>query len=147
MNTLKLEIEIRLTTRKIVNLTDKYKGKNLGELYFKASNNCNEKFISEFIFAFAEKDGKTPFNGDINQVYDFLDNYMKENKKSYKDIYNDIAEIINEEGFFSKKMTKEELTEALNNPMASINMEETMKNVVDKIATEVASEEFKGYKG
>ena len=44
-------------------------------------------------------------------------------------------------------MTVEELEVAMSNPMASINMEETMKTVVEKVAMEVAQEEFKGYKG
>lgn len=147
MNTEKLQIELRITTRKIVDLTNKFKGKNLADIYFKASNNYDEKALAEFILAFGEKENKSPFNNDINRVYDFIDEYKKENNKSYEDIYNEIAEVINEEGFFSKKMTKEELSSAMNNPMASINMEDTMRNVVDKIATEVATEEFKGYKG
>ena len=147
MNTLKLQIELRLTTRKIINLTDKYKNKNLGELYFKASNDVSEKALAEVINAFAEIDGKNPFSGDINKVYDFIDEYKKENNKTYEDIYKEIAEVINNEGFFSKKMTVEELEVAMSNPMSSINMEETMKTVVEKVAMEVAQEEFKGYKG
>lgn len=147
MNTEKLEIELRLTTRKIINLTDKYKNKNLGDLYFKVANDLSEKALAEIIYTFAEVDGKNPFNGDINKVYDFIDDYKKESNKTYEDIYKEIAEVINNEGFFSKKMTKEELQLAMSNPMASINMEETMKTVVEKVAMEVAQEEFKGYKG
>lgn len=147
MNTEQLEIELRFTTKKIINLTDKYKFKNLGELYFKYSNDLSEKALAEIINTFAEKEGKNPFNGDINKVYDFIDEYMKQNGKHYEDIYKEIAEVINEEGFFSQKMTKEELQVAMSNPMASINMEETMKTVVEKVATEVAQGEFKGYKG
>lgn len=147
MNTQNLNVELRLTTRKIISLTDKFKGKNLGDIYFKISNDCNERALAEIIMAFGEVEGKNPFSGDINKVYDFIDAYKKENNKSYEQIYSEIAEVINDEGFFSKKMTKEELKSAMNNPLASINMEETMKQVVNKVATDVATEEFKGYKG
>jgi hypothetical protein len=145
MMTEQLEIELRFSTKKIINLTERFKTKNLSDLYFKIANEKNEKGLAEIISTFAEKDGKTPFNNDLNKVYDFIDEYKKENNKSYEDIYNDIAEVINDEGFFSKKMTKEELTMLMNNPMSSINMEETMKSVVDKVATEFATNEFKGY--
>lgn len=147
MNTQKLQVELRLTTRRIVNFTERNKGKNLGDIYFKSSNNCNEKFLAEFILMFGELEEKSPFNGDINRVYDFIDDYKKENNKTYEQIYIEIAEVINDEGFFSKKMTKEELKQLMNNPMSSINLEDTMREVVNKVATEVATEEFKGYKG
>jgi hypothetical protein len=146
MKTGKLEVELRPTTRKIINLTEKNKEKNLSELYFKSANDKSEKALAEIIFAFGEVDGKSPFNGDINRVYDFIDDYKFENKKTYNDIYKEIAEMVNEQGFFSMKMTKEELAQALNNPLASLNMEETMKMAIEKVTTEIAAEEFKGYK-
>ena len=127
-------------------MTKELKGKNLSELYFKYFNECNEEALAKIIFTFAEKDGKNAFE-NMETVYDFIDDYKKENEKTYEDIYKEIAEVINDEGFFSKKMTKEELEEIMHNPLASINLEETMKTVVEKVATEIVQDEsFKGHK-
>lgn len=146
MKTSNLTLELILSTRKIIKLTDEFKGKNLSELYFKIANEKSEKGLATIINAFGEVDGKTPFNGDINKVYDFIDEYKKENKKSYEEIYREIAEVINEEGFFTNKMTKEQLTEQLNNPMSSIDLQETIKTAVNNVMSEMATNEFKGYK-
>lgn len=146
MKTEKLTIELRLTTRKIINLTEKFKESNLNELFFKSANKKNVKALAEIILAFGEVEGKSPFNNDMNKVYDFIDDYKKDNEKSYEDIYMEFSEVINNEGFFSKKMTKAELKAEMENPMSSINMEETMKTVMDKVATKMATDEFNGYK-
>ena len=146
MKTKDLTIELRPTTRKIINLTDKFKEHNLSELFFKCANKTDIKAMAEIVFAFGECDGKSPFNNDMNRVYDFIDNYKNENSKSYEDIYNEFSEVLNSEGFFSKKMTKKELDEAMDNPMSSIDMEQAMKTVMDKVATEMATKEFNGYK-
>lgn len=147
MKTEKLTIDLVFTTKKIVRLTEELKGKNLSDLYFKALNNSDIKSLATIILAFGELEGKSPFNSDINKVYDFIDEYKKENKKTYEDIYKEIAEVVNEEGFFTKKMTKEELTEKINNPLASLDLEETIKNAANKVATNTMTEAFKGYQG
>lgn len=147
MKTEKLTIDLVFTTKKIVRLTEELKGKNLSDLYFKALNNSDIKSLATIILAFGELEGKSPFNSDINKVYDFIDEYKKENKKTYEDIYKEIAEVVNEEGFFTKKMTKEELTEKINNPLASLDLEETIKNAANKVATNTMTEAFNGYQG
>ena len=147
MKTEKLEIEIRPTTRKIVNLTSKLKGKNLSEIYFKAFNDSDLGVLTEIIFTFGEKEGKNPFNNDINKVYDFIDEYKVENKLTYEDIYTEIGEMINDEGFFVKKMTKEAFKQKLQDPMSSINMEEIIRNATERVATEQVIAEFKGQQG
>jgi len=147
MKTEKISLELVFTTRKIIKLTEEFKNKNLSELYFKALANCDMKTLAQIILSFGEVEGKSPFNNDLNKVYDFIDDYKKENKKTYEEIYEEIAEVINNEGFFIKKMTKEELTAMKNNPLSSMDLEATMKNIVDKVATEIVTEEFKGYQG
>jgi len=147
MKTEKLTIDLVFSTKKIVRLTEELKGKNLSDLYFKALNNSDIKSLATIILVFGELEGKNPFNSDINKVYDFIDEYKKENKKTYEDIYKEIAEVINEEGFFIKKMTKEELMEKINNPLASLDLEETIKNAANKVATDTMTDAFKGYQG
>jgi hypothetical protein len=145
MKTEKLTIELVLSTKKIVKLTSELKGKNLSELYFKALSNADPESLAYIINAFGENEGKNPFNNDLNKVYDFIDDYKKENKKTYEDIFVEIAEVINAEGFFHKKMTKEEMEQLKQTSL--FNMDETMKSVVDKVAFEMVSNEFKGHQG
>lgn len=147
MKTEKLTVELVFSTKKIVRLTEELKGKNLSELYFKALNSCDVKALAIIISAFAENDGKPIFNGDINKAYDFVDAYKKENNKTYQQIYEEIAEVINEEGFFTKKMTAEEMTTMKSSVLSSIDIEETVKTAVNRIATEAVEKEFKGYQG
>lgn len=142
-----IELELRPTTRKIINLTEKNKDKNLSELYFKALHDCDVKVLAEIIMAFGEVEGKSPFNSDINKVYDFIDAYKKESKATYEDIYKELAEMVNSEGFFPKKMTKEELNDKISNPLASLNMEETIKTAADRVASEMMTEAFRGHQG
>jgi hypothetical protein len=145
MKTSDQEIEIRLTTKKIINLTKGLENKNLAQKYFKALQEGDIEFLAELIFIFGEFEEKSPFNGDRNKVYDFIDKYKKENNKTYLDIYKEIAEAVNEEGFFVKKMTQEELKEAFDTPVMNIDamMEEATKNV----AAQVIAEEFRGHQG
>ena len=79
-------------------------------------------------------------------MYDFIDDYILENKKGYSQIFAEMAEAINEEGFFNRKMTKAELKEKISNPLSAVNMNDIIKNSAEKAITAVAEKEFQGYK-
>ena len=64
-----------------------------------------------------------------------------------KKVDKDIAIAINEEGFFRTKMTEEELQARMNDILSSLNYEDILKNSVEKMATEVVTDEFRGFKG
>ncbi len=140
-------INLVLKTRKIVDIANTLKSKNFEEIYFKSRNECDLDALSKIIYTLTEDvDGKKPF-ASSQEVYDFLDDYKKETGKSYTDIYNELTEFINEECFFNKKMTPEELADKTDGLMSSINTENIVKNVVEKTVTQVAQEEFRGYMG
>ena len=44
-------------------------------------------------------------------------------------------------------MTEEELQARMNDILSSVNYEDIIKNSVEKMATEVVTDEFKGFKG
>lgn len=141
-------INIVLRTRKIVDITNKLQGKNFEELYFKAMNENNLEALSKILFIFAEDEaGLSSFKSNY-EAMDFIDDYKEENKKSYQDIFNELANTINDEGFFKVKMTKKELQEKISNPLSSLNMEEVIKNSAEKAISKVTEEQvFQGYKG
>ena len=94
----------------------------------------------------AENEDKTSSFKNNTEVYDFIDDYMAENDKTYKAIFEEIAEAINEEGFFNSKMTKKDLKDKMSNPLSSMNMNEVIKNSAEKAITKVAEQEFQGYR-
>ena len=139
-------VKLVLRTRKIVDIAHTLKGKNFEEVFFKAKNDMDLDALSKIIYTLAEGEGdKNPFTTS-QDVYDFLDDYRKEHKKTYDDIFNDLTEFINKEGFFNKKMTKEELAEKTDGLMSSVDTPSIVKNVVEKAVAQVAEEEFRGYK-
>lgn len=142
------KINLVFTTRKIVNISNILKGKNFEDLYFKAMNENDLDALSKIIFVFAEDEVGIKSFKTSEEVYDFIDDYKQENNKTYQDIFNEMAGIINEEGFFKIKMNKKQLQEKTSNPLSGINMNEVIKSSAEKAISKVAEEEvFKGYMG
>lgn len=141
------EFKLVPRTRKVIELTEKSKSRNLNDLIFGALNETNIKVLAELIYSFAEfNDGKQVFNS-VKLVYDFIDEWKQENDKGYVDLFKEVIEVVNDMGFFTKKMTQKELEEEMNNPMPLFNLQEIAMNSAQKMMDEIAQEEFRGYKG
>ena len=140
------KINLVLRTRKIADIAKKLEGKNFEDVYFKAMSEFDLDALSKIIFILAENEDKTSSFKSQTDVYDFIDDYMEENKKTYKDIFTEIAEDINKEGFFNNKMTKEQLKDKMSSPLSSMNMNEVIKNSAEKAIAKVAEQEFQGYR-
>lgn len=141
------EFKLVPRTRKVIELTEKLKSKNLNDLIFGALNETNIKILAELIYSFAEfDDGKQVFNS-VKLVYDFIDEWKQENDKGYVELFKEVIEVVNDMGFFTKKMTQKELEEEMNNPMPLFNLQEIAMNSAQKMMDEIAQEEFRGYKG
>jgi len=138
-------VELVVKTRKIIALAKLLKDDKFEDAFFKAVRDCNIELLAQIILILAESgENINPFNG-IDDVCDFLDEYIAESKKNLSDIYFVITEAINEKGFFSSKMTKKDLQARIDDIMSSVNYEGIIKNSIEKMATEVVTEEFKGY--
>lgn len=146
LETKKQKINLVLRTRKIADIAKKLEGKNFEDVYFKAMNEFDLEALSKIIYILAENEDKTSSFKSSTDVYDFIDDYMEENKKTYKDIFTEIAEDINKEGFFNSKMTKEQLKDKMLSPLSSMNMNEVIKNSAEKAIAKVAEQEFQGYR-
>lgn len=135
-------VTLVFTTRRIVNISNQLKEKNFEDLYFKAMNENNLDALSKIIYSFAEdiENGAKSFKTS-EEVYDFLDDYKKENNKSYEDIFQEIAEVINEEGFFNTKMSKEALTQKILNPLSGIDMNSLVKKSTEKAMAKIVEQE------
>lgn len=139
------EFKLIPRTRKVVDLTERLKTKNLNDLIFEALNNGNIKVLAELIKSFAENEDEKPTFSSLNIVYDFIDDWKRENEKDYTDLFKEVIEVVNEMGFFKNKMTKEELEKMIDNPIPMLDMKELAVNSAQKIMDEIAQEEFRGY--
>lgn len=148
-------VTLELKTRKIVDIITLAGAKNFEDYFFKALYNKDLKALSEIIYSLVKvSEGENrPFTSST-AVYDFIDEYKYEKNKCYEDIFNEIAEFINNEGFFNTKMSPEELEAKKNNLMTSMDMEKVMDTVLKDVSKEVAMDEiqdrksqdtFKGY--
>ena len=144
-------------TRKVVELTENNKTKNLNELIFNGLYDGNVKVLAELIKAFAEKEENKAAFTSVNTVYDFIDEWKEENGKDYKDLYKEVIEVVNDMGFFKEKMNEKELAEAMDTNGINLNMDSLIKNSAQKMMDGMMGvalnqkmkedpETFKGYK-
>lgn len=138
-------INLVLKTRKIVEIANLLKNKNFEEAFTKAYSDLDIEALSKIMFKLAEnEEGKNAFVSS-DEVYDFIDECRPENI-TINDLYSKIAEALNEEGFFKRKMSKKELAEMTSNPLSVINMNELVKKSAESAITKMAEREFQGYK-
>lgn len=139
-------INLVLRTRKIVDIANSLGNKNFEDAYFKAVQNNDREAMIKIIYSLAEDENRKHSFNSSSDVYDFLDEYRMENKKTYSDIFKELTEVINEEGFFMKKMTKKELEEMISNPLSGTNMNELVQKSAEKAISKIAEEQFQGFR-
>jgi hypothetical protein len=136
-------INLVLKTRKIVDIANLLKNKNFEEAFTKAYSELDMEALSKIIFKLAEdEDGKSVFETS-GEVYDFMDE-CRADGITINDLYGKVAEALNEEGFFKKKMSKKELKEMTSNPLSTMNMNELIQKsaevAVNKMTEQIISE-------
>jgi hypothetical protein len=136
-------INLVLKTRKIVDIANLLKNKNFEEAFTKAYSELDMEALSKIIFKLAEdEDGKSVFETS-GEVYDFMDE-CRADGITINDLYGKVAEALNEEGFFKKKMSKKELKEMTSNPLSTMNMNELIRKsaevAVNKMTEQIISE-------
>lgn len=137
-------INLVLKTRKIVEIANLLKNKNFEEAFTKAYSVLDIEALSKIIFKLAEnQDGKSAFTSS-DEVYDFIDDCRKEDI-TINELYARIAEVLNDEGFFKKKMNKKELKEMTSNPLSAMNMNEIVQKSAETAMSKIAEQQFQGY--
>lgn len=136
-------INLVLKTRKIVDIANLLKNKKFEEAFIKAYSELDMEALSKIIFKLAEdEDGKSVF-ATSGEVYDFMDE-CRADGITINDLYGKVAEALNEEGFFKKKMSKKELKEMTSNPLSTMNMNELIRKsaevAVNKMTEQIISE-------
>lgn len=141
-------INLVLKTRKIVDIANLLKNKNFEEAFTKSYAICDREALSKIIFKLAEnEDGKSVFTTS-DEVYDFIDDCRLEGITA-NDLYEKIAEALNEEGFFKKKMNKKELKEIISNPLSTMNMNDLVQKSAESAMSKIAEKQFQeqGFQG
>ena len=141
-------INLVLKTRKIVDIANLLKNKNFEEAFVKAYSILDGEALTKIIFKLAENEnGVSAFNTS-DEVYDFIDDCRAEGI-SISELYAKIAEALNEEGFFKKKMSKKELKEMTSNPLSTMNMNELVQKSAESAMSKIAEKQFQeqGFQG
>ena len=141
-------INLVLKTRKIVDIANLLKNKNFEEAFIKAYSILDMEALSKIIFKISElESGENAFTNS-DEVYDFIDECRKEGM-TIKNLYEKIAEALNDEGFFKKKMSKKELKEMTSNPLSTMNMNELVQKSAESAMSKIAEKQFQeqGFQG
>ncbi|HJJ07588.1 MAG TPA: hypothetical protein OIM35_08300 [Clostridiaceae bacterium] len=134
-------INLVLKTRKIVDIANLLKNKNFEEAFIKAYSILNMEALSKIIFKISElESGENAFTNS-DEVYDFIDECRKEGM-TIKNLYEKIAEALNDEGFFKKKMTKKELKEIATNPLSTLNLDKIVEKSAENVVGKIIEQEF-----
>jgi len=134
-------INLVLKTRKIVDIANLLKNKNFEEAFIKAYSILDMEALSKIIFKISElESGENAFTNS-DEVYDFIDECRKEGM-TIKNLYEKIAEALNDEGFFKKKMTKKELKEIATNPLSTLNLDKIVEKSAENVVGKIIEQEF-----
>lgn len=134
-------INLVLKTRKIVDVANLLKNKNFEEVFTKAYSILDIEALSKIIFKLAENEDEKSVFTSSEEVYDFIDDCRKEGI-TISDLYSKIAEALNEEGFFKKKMSKKELKEVTSNPLLTMNMNDLIQKSTESVVSKIAEKQF-----
>lgn len=141
---------LKYKTRRIVSITQEMKIKNFEELYFNAMSENSLEALAKIIYIFGEdkNSGLTEKSNfpKFEDVYDFIDSYMEENKKTYAEMFKEIAEDINKMGFFNSKMTTEELEKKISSHI-SVDIDKIISQSAEKAIAAFAENEIQISKG
>ena len=134
-------INLVFKTRKIVDIANLLKNKNFEKAFTEAYTECDYDALSKILYKLAEtENGDSVFNSS-NEAYDFIDDCRAEGITAFG-IYERIAEALNNEGFFKKKMSKKELKEMISNPLLRMNMNELVTKSAENAMSRIAEQQF-----
>ena len=123
-------INLVLKTRKIVEIANLLNNKNFEEAFTKAYSILDPEALSKIIFKLAENENGESIFVKSSDVYDFIDDCRVEGI-TINELYTKIAEALNDEGFFKKKMSKKELKEMTSNPLLTMNTDKLLEKAVE----------------
>lgn len=141
IETKKKTINLVLKTRKIVDISNILKNKNFEEAFTKAYSILDMEALSKIIFKISESESEENAFTNSDEVYDFIDECRKEGM-TIKNLYEKIAEALNDEGFFKKKMTKKELKEIATNPLSTLNLDKIVEKSAENVVGKIIEQEF-----
>jgi hypothetical protein len=134
-------INLVLKTRKIVDIANLLKNKNFEEVFIKAYSILDIEALSKIIFKLAENENGESIFTSSSEVYDFMDDCRTEGI-TISELYAKIAEALNDEGFFKKKMSKKELKEITSNPLLTMNTDKLLEKAVENASNRVIEKEI-----
>lgn len=127
-------IELTYSTRNVVKMLDALGTNDIKTIVFDGLNKMDIRRLAVVIQQLA-----SPRTYTVSEIYDFIDEYKANHGCSIKEIYTDIINDLNDNYFFDRKMSPEELAEVVRNPLATSMddvVTQAVKDAVGKIAAE-----------
>lgn len=134
-------INLVLKTRKIIDIANILKNKNFEEAFIRAYSELDMEALAKIIFKLAEDENGNAAFSKTDEVYDYIDECREEGIMPI-DLYKKIAEALNDEGFFKKKMNKKELATIISNPLSTIDLNKIIKSSAEKAVINIVSAEL-----
>lgn len=131
LNTENKSYELTFSTRNIMRALDALGTRDIKEGMCKGMAATDPRPLVLFIQALVAG------NPTAGELYDFLDDYRRENGCTIASLYADVLNELNENYFFDRKLTGAEMASLLETPyLANLGgmMEEAMKNVIGQYA-------------
>lgn len=142
------EYSFTATMKKLVAMNKKFEVKNFRDAFFKAYGEIDFEFLANVLVALCDES----ISEDI--AYSLMEDFTKDNDSDYEALYMKIADEINDKSFFGKKMSKEEMTNLMSNPLSGFDINKLLENTAQEVLGTVVKEEFdknpevfQGYKG
>ena len=135
LETEKKTVTLQLKNRLVALLEERLQCKDLRTFLFQEANNAKLRTFAMCLLTLTEKEFK-----NINEVYDFLDDYQQELEKTFFELYQDLILDMNDRYFFKEKLSEEELKKMAQDPMVGLDMGEIMASAAKTAATDVAGQ-------
>lgn len=135
LETEKKTITLQFKNRLVALLEERLQCKDLRTFLFQEANNAKLRTLAMCILTLTEKEFK-----NLNEVYDFLDDYQQEHEKTVFDLYQNLILAMNDRYFFKEKLPEEELKKMAQDPMVGFDMGEIMASAAKTVATDVAGQ-------
>lgn len=126
---------VELTNRRMVAVLDALGADDISDVIFTGATKNDIKTLATLIAGFTDV-------GNAGNALDLLDEYRRAGHTP-AELYGELAKALNDEYFFAKRMTDEELAAELANPLRMVDMEALVRQAAEDAIRAMATSHMK----
>ncbi|MBQ8396700.1 MAG: hypothetical protein IJX53_00700 [Clostridia bacterium] len=126
---------VELTNRRMVAVLDALGADDISDVIFTGATKNDVKTLATLIAGFTDV-------GNAGNALDLLDEYRRTGHTP-AELYGELAKALNDEYFFAKRMTDEELAAELANPLRMVDMEAMVRQAAEDAIRSMATSRLK----